>query len=152
MSRGVYKWGTLTHSFCDCFTAEPLYDKTITVVDTSVSLLCSVNYSPSGLLIQPNCFPLGRENGCCHCSNDLTSHLRVKVHNIGVCGISRPIWLESTLFTVRIKLMFYKSYLGSFLDKALYTRVMMITSESQNFDDKEGGASKTSQKYNKSKL
>ena len=101
--------------------------KTITVVDTSVSLLCSVTYSPSGLIIQPNWLPLGRENGCCHYSNDLTSRLRVKMHNIGVCGIPRPIWLESTLFTVRIKLCFHTSYLGSFLKKAWCHRVTMMS-------------------------
>ena len=128
MSRGVYKWGTLTHSW-EC--VRPHWrstTKTITVVDTSVSLLCSVTYSPSGLIIfQPNCLPLGRENGCCHYSNGLTSHLRVKVHNIGVCGIQWPIWLESTLFTVRIKLCFHTSYFGSFLNKAWCHRVTMVS-------------------------
>ena len=93
-----------------------------------MSLLCSVTYSPSGLLIsQPTCLPLGRENDCCHWSNGLTSHLIVKVHDIGGCGIQWPIWLESTLFTVRIKLCFHTSYFGSFLNTAWYYRVMMMS-------------------------
>ena len=100
----------------------------ITVVDTSVSLLCSVTYSPSGLsLFQPTCLPLGRKDGCCHWSNGLTSHLIVKVHNIGVYGIQWLIWLESTLFTVRIKLCFHTSYLGSFLNKACCHRLTMMS-------------------------
>ena len=90
--------------------------------------LCKGTPSPSGLpLFQPTCLPLGRKDGCCHWSNGLTSHLIVKVHNIGVCGIQWPIWLESTLFTVQIKLCFHTSYLGSFLNKAWCHRVTMMS-------------------------
>ena len=97
---------------------------TITVVDTSVLLLCSVTCSPSGL---PIFQPILVKDGCCHWSTGLTSQLIVKMYDIGVCGIQWPIWLESTLFTVRIKLCFHTSYLGSFLNKAWYYRVTMMS-------------------------
>ena len=45
----------------------------------------------------------------------------------GVCGIHGPIWPEPTLFIIRIKLWFQTSYLGSFLNKAWYDRVMMVS-------------------------
>ena len=87
----------------------------------------NVNRSPSGLLAQSNCPPLGGENDCCHYSNDYPSHLIVKVHRTGANGILCPIWLELTLFIVRIKLWFHTSYLESFLNKAWYDRVMMVS-------------------------
>ena len=87
----------------------------------------NVNRSPSGLLAQSNCPPLGGENDCCHYPNDHPSHLVVKVHRTGVNGILCPIWLELTLFTVRIKLWFHTSYLESFLNKAWYDRVTMMS-------------------------
>ena len=47
-------------------------------------------------------------------------------------------WLESTLFTMLIKLRFYKSYLGSFCNEAWYANIPMTTSESLNSDNKAG--------------
>ena len=43
-------------------------------------------------------------------------------------GTILPIWLESTLSSLWIKLWLYKSYLGSFLNEAWY-KVTMITFE-----------------------
>ena len=45
------------------------------------------------------------------------------------CGTILPTWLESTLSSLRIKLWFYKSYLGLLLNEAWYDKVMMITFE-----------------------
>ena len=42
-------------------------------------------------------------------------------------GRMLPIWLESTLSSLRIKLCFYKSYLGLFLNEAWDDKVTMIT-------------------------
>ena len=52
-----------------------------------------------------------------------------KVHGYkgGVCSILSPIWPELTLFTMRIKLWFRRSYLESFYDKVWYDRVMMVS-------------------------
>ena len=57
-----------------------------------------------------------------------SSSFHKRYPTIIVSDIVLPIWLELPSFTVEIKILFTKSLLGSFFDKARYDKVPMITS------------------------
>ena len=67
----------------------------------------------------------------------------IKKHLVG--GTTGPIWLESTLSSVQIKLWFNKSFLGVLLNEVWYNKVLMITfgiPSLINKDTKRGGESR----------